>query len=111
MDELRKGIEALPAEAYKTLSYYGVVEDREYFGSIRMQASMQRVEHAALVHDFAGWKHCSSSPTPTDQECPCLHAEKWSRSAASALMERGILTLAEIEAALGHEEEAEPPVK
>lgn len=37
--------------------------------------------------------------------------EKWSRSAASALMERGILTLAEIEAALGQEEEADPPVK
>ena len=59
VDELRRGIEALPAEAYSTLSYY----------------------------------------------------EKWARSAAAALTDRGVLTLPEIEAALGEEEEAEPPVR
>ena len=59
VDELRRGIEALPAEAYATLSYY----------------------------------------------------EKWARSAASALTDRGVLTLAEVEAALGEEEEAEPAIR
>ena len=59
VDELRRGIEALPPDAYKSLSYY----------------------------------------------------EKWARSAAASLTDQGILTLPEIEAALGHEEEADPPVK
>ena len=59
VDELRRGIEALPEDAYNTLSYY----------------------------------------------------EKWARSAATALTDRGVLTLPEIEAALGEEEEAEPSVK
>lgn len=59
VDELRRGIEALPAEAYNSLSYY----------------------------------------------------EKWARSAATALTDRGVLTLPEIEAALGEEEESEPLVK
>ena len=59
VDELRRGIEALPAEAYRSLSYY----------------------------------------------------EKWARSAAASLTDQGVLTLPEIEAALGHEEEVDPPVK
>jgi hypothetical protein len=59
VDELRRGIEALPPDAYKSLSYY----------------------------------------------------EKWARSAAASLTDQGVLTLPEIEAALGHEEEADPPVK
>lgn len=59
VDELRRGIEALPPDAYNALTYY----------------------------------------------------EKWARSAATSLIDRGVLTLPEIEAALGEEEEAAPLVK
>ena len=84
MDELRKGIEALPAEAYKNLSYCT----------------------RCAYPDPCNPTYCTKPYTLNVNV-----DEKWSRSAASALMERGILTLAEIEAALGQGEEADPPVK